>query len=312
MPYDINSALERLEQNLKDLDSAKKQVETTVNTSDKLQQVVSNYVNSLISVQEGLGLWEKKLRGAQTGNETAFKNAIDHMSTSCTEVVDLFNLKLDETKEVFENDTNSFLIKLESENGKLSEQVKALKTLGFSFDNAIQDVNTVKVLLEGLSIDLKESQKSQDAVLDLIKDDIGKISNTTSTAVKVYVDELTRKIGDLHSNKDVKLQELAKSISAVQQVCNDIKEKSNNIELCSNDIRLNSESLLKEVLETKELNHTIINNIEKSLSLNLKKAEELQQFFKASVDGIVHQSIINRWIVVVGIAVLAALQFVLK
>ena len=65
MPYEINSALERLEQNLKDLDSAKKQVEATVSASDKLQQVVSGYVKSLVSVQEGLKQWEKELQGVQ-------------------------------------------------------------------------------------------------------------------------------------------------------------------------------------------------------------------------------------------------------
>ena len=158
MPYDINSALERLEQNLKDLDSAKKQVEATVNASDKLQQVVSGYVNTLVSVQEGLKQWEKELQGVQVGNGTAFKNAIEQMGTSCSEVVDLFKSKLDETKDGFEADTNSFLVKLERENGKLSEQVNALKILGSSFDNAIKDVNNVKVLLETLSNDLKESR----------------------------------------------------------------------------------------------------------------------------------------------------------
>ena len=202
-----------MEQNLKDLDSAKKQVEATVSASDKLQQVVSGYVKSLVSVQEGLKQWEKELQGVQVGNDTAFKNAIEQMGASCSEVVNLFKSKLDETKEGFENDTNSFLIKLESENGKLSEQVNALKVLGSSFDNAIQDVNSVKALLEGLSNDLKESQKSQDEVLDVIKEDVSKISNTTSNTVKGFVEEQTRKFETLHSGKDVKLQELANSIS---------------------------------------------------------------------------------------------------
>lgn len=36
MTYDINATLERLEQNLKQLDSARKQVETTVQASELL------------------------------------------------------------------------------------------------------------------------------------------------------------------------------------------------------------------------------------------------------------------------------------
>ena len=309
MPYDINSALERLEQNLKDLDSAKKQVEATVNASDKLQQVVSSYVNTLVSVQEGLKQWEKELQGIQVGNDTAFKNAIEQMRATCSEVVDLFKSKLDETKDGFEADTNSFLVKLERENGKLSEQVNALKILGSSFANAIKDV---KALLETLSIDLKESQRSQDEVLDVIKEDVGRISNTTSNTIKGYVDEQTRKIETLHSGKDTKLQELANAISSVKQVCDDIKEKSNTIENCCQDIRSNSDSLLREALATKELNHTIIQKIENSISSNATKAEELQQTIKASVDDIVHQSNINKWIIIAGIIILSALQFIAK
>ena len=40
MTYDINATLERLEQNLKQLDSARKQVETTVQASEGLQNAV--------------------------------------------------------------------------------------------------------------------------------------------------------------------------------------------------------------------------------------------------------------------------------
>ncbi len=312
MPYEINSALERLEQNLKDLDSAKKQVEATVNASDKLQQVISGYVKSLVSVQEGLKLWEKELQGVQASNSTTFENAISQMGVSCSEVVSLFKTKLDETEDGFENDTNSFLIKLESENGKLAEQVNSLKILGSAFDNAIHDVNAVKVLLEVLSKELKDSQTAQDETLDVIKSDVGKISNTTSNAVKGFVDEQTRKFEELHSGKDVKLQELANSISAVQQVCNDIKEKSCSIESCCQDIRSNSDSLLREALATKELNYTIIQKIEDSISSCKTKAEELKQYIKASADEIAHQSNINRWIIIAGIIILTVLQFIAK
>lgn len=312
MPYEINSALERLEQNLNDLDSAKKQVEATVNASDKLQQVVSGYVKSLVSVQEALKLWGKELQSVQAGNTAAFENAITQMESSCSEVVCLFKVKLDEIKDGFENDTNGFLIKQKSENEKLAEQVNSLKVLGSAFDNAIQDVNAVKVLLEGLSKELKNSQNAQDEVLDIIKNDIGEISNITSNTVKGFVEEQTRKFDTLHSEKDVKLKELANSISAVLQICNDIKDKSSSIESCCQDIRSNSDSLLREALATKELNHTIIQKIEDSISSSKTRAEELQQFVKAYADDIVHQSNINRWIIMAGIIILAVLQFVLK
>ena len=51
MPYDINTALERLEKNLQNLDSAREQVENTVNASNDLRQIVRDYI----------GIFRKKL-----------------------------------------------------------------------------------------------------------------------------------------------------------------------------------------------------------------------------------------------------------
>jgi len=55
-----------------------------------------------------------------------------------------------------------------------------------------------------------------------------------------------------------------------------------------------------------------LGKIENSISSNATKAEELQQTIKASADDIVHQSNINRWIIIAGIIILAALQFIAK
>lgn len=47
MAYDINAALERLENNLAEVESAKKQVEETIATSESLQQIIGRYTNTL-------------------------------------------------------------------------------------------------------------------------------------------------------------------------------------------------------------------------------------------------------------------------
>lgn len=47
MAYDINAALERLENNLAEVESAKKQVEKTIATSESLQQIIGRYTNTL-------------------------------------------------------------------------------------------------------------------------------------------------------------------------------------------------------------------------------------------------------------------------
>ena len=50
MAYDINSALERLEKNLKDIDSTRQQEEKTITSSNNLQTTISSFVKSLKSL----------------------------------------------------------------------------------------------------------------------------------------------------------------------------------------------------------------------------------------------------------------------
>ena len=51
MAYDINSALERLEKNLKDIDSARQQVEKTITSSNNLQ--TTSRTISILSFNRG-------------------------------------------------------------------------------------------------------------------------------------------------------------------------------------------------------------------------------------------------------------------
>ena len=50
MAYDINAALERLENNLAEVESAKNQVEETIATSESLQQIIGRYTATLNSM----------------------------------------------------------------------------------------------------------------------------------------------------------------------------------------------------------------------------------------------------------------------
>ena len=61
MPYDINTALQRLEQNLNDLTSARQQVEDTVKASSELQETVAEYVSSIETLCSRLRRWDSDL-----------------------------------------------------------------------------------------------------------------------------------------------------------------------------------------------------------------------------------------------------------
>ena len=56
MAYDINAALERLENNLAEVESAKNQVEETIATSESLQQIIGRYTATLNSMGKDEGV----------------------------------------------------------------------------------------------------------------------------------------------------------------------------------------------------------------------------------------------------------------
>lgn len=90
MAYDINATLERLEQNLKQLDSARKQVETTVQASEELQNAVAGYVASINSIVKEIKEWEKQLAGAQVGISKELQISVDKMTSACESIISKF------------------------------------------------------------------------------------------------------------------------------------------------------------------------------------------------------------------------------
>lgn len=95
MAYDINATLERLEQNLKQLDSARKQVETTVQASEELQNAVAGYVASINSFVKEIKEWEKQLEGAQVGISEELQISVDKMTSACESITSKFTSSVD-------------------------------------------------------------------------------------------------------------------------------------------------------------------------------------------------------------------------
>lgn len=282
----INQALVQLESDLQGLLSAKEQVEKTVGASAELLETVGEYVASVNHLCLELRPLVIATKGVVPDLEHEVKSIIANIERTCSTIITTFNTNVDKAMTTFQTGVQNVLVKFIDENNKLSDHVKSLNSLREQIEKATGEIQLLKESLSQISEDLKESQKSQDEVLDAIKEDVGKIANTTSSTVKGYIDEQTSKIEALLAEKDIKIQELSSTISSVKQVCNDIKEISSSI------------------------NPAIIQKIEECISLNSTKAEELQQNIKASVNNVAHQSIINRWIIIAGIIILAALQFI--
>ena len=145
MAHDINSALERLEANLQNIDSARQQVENTVAASNALQVEVREYTST---INEMCG-------------------------------------KVKETASQFESKTKVSLQKFVEENNKLTELVQNLKSLRDEIFKTSTDIQDVKSLLIQISKDLTDSQKKQDEVLKRIDQGITELPNKLDSIVDV-------------------------------------------------------------------------------------------------------------------------------
>lgn len=101
MTYDINATLERLEQNLKQLDSARKQVETTVQASEGLQNAVAGYVASINSLVKEIKEWEKQLEGAQVRISEEVQKSVGEMTSACENITSSFTSSVDASLQEF-------------------------------------------------------------------------------------------------------------------------------------------------------------------------------------------------------------------
>ena len=200
MAYDINNALERLEENLKNLDSARKQVETTVKASNELLDVVSKYVSSVKELCGRLKVWEDDMRtrGTELGSEV--EQAILSINSSCTEIITSFSSKVDGATSAFESGTKGTLDKFVEQNDKLSERVKELNSFKSVIENATKQIDAVKESLEQISKDLKQSQEGQDIMLEDIKQIVSGLPDTIQNglgSVLQAISDLRKTLGDI-------------------------------------------------------------------------------------------------------------------
>lgn len=99
MNVDLNKSLERLEQNLRDLQSAKQQVESIQTSSQQLNEVVSRYVETLGSVTHEIGELQNSIRKQCQAAENSFSEAVkageEHLNRSVDQCVERIGMPLD-------------------------------------------------------------------------------------------------------------------------------------------------------------------------------------------------------------------------
>lgn len=268
MAYDINAALERLENNLAEVDSAKKQVEETIATSESLQQIIGTYTESLHDLNKDISTFIEEVRNYQDIKTAEFGSATDAIKTSCESVVGKFNVDVKTAIKSFDEKFAETIVKFDSENENLRIQVNKLHSLQEVLNKSAKEVDEVEKKVDILATELKESQDEQDKILASVKSSVETLPSSVESHAEVIVSE----IKDQTLGLKTKSEEISRTASkAIQKL----------------------DRQISVLTETKVLCDGIKGDIE-----NLKNSIDSQfESMKSAINT-------NRWIVIIGIMVL--------
>ncbi len=274
MAYDINAALERLENNLVEVESAKKQVEKTIATSESLQQIIGRYTDTLNAMGKDVSSFIEEIRNYQDINTSELSSVVDALKTSCECVINKFNADVNTAIKNFDEKITETIVKFGSENEKLQIQINKLNSLKDVLNGATKELNEIGKKVDTLAIELKNCQSEQDVMLTSIKSEIDVLPSSVKSHAEAIVEEVKSNASDLKTKSEEIIGDVSKAI----------KKLDNQISV---------------ITETKGL----CNGIKTDLK-NLKGSIDSQ--FKTMKKAI----IINRLIAIIGILTLIVLHFI--
>ena len=249
MPYDINAALERLEQNLRNLDSARKQVENTVNASNELRQTVSDYVESITNLRNQIVEWEEQVMQSQEGLSTQGQDVIRTLEASC-----------DTISAEFMSSTDKTLSKFSEQNTILTERVNELNTLRQELKTAMSEITTIKDTLANLTRVLTESQHEQHQQHQVLANIIGKVEELP-VKVKDYTDDVVRQMAERHMTLSQKTEDIISKAGAALQ-------KLDSLTLAYSKVQTTCDSIKDSVDDVKSVVTTMNDSLSKSININ--------------------------------------------
>lgn len=291
MAHDINSALERLEKNLSELDSARSQVMQSVNASNDLLKMVTQYVAAVKKLAASLEEWESSLSGRESELHSEFGSAIASIKQTCTDIISAFKVDVNKATLDFKKDTGKTLEKFIEQNDKLAERVTELVALREQIKKATEEIESVKSALNEILKELKDSQDEQDATLE---------------DLKAKVTGLNEKI---ENSKVAVLQAITHSEQSLSAILHQTNEKIDGVSGKADALASNVASLTTICQNIDTLVQSSTNSI--TSTINKSKDEVIIAILESKAETIKATNI-NRWLIVAGIITLAILQLVFK
>lgn len=225
MGYNINEALERLEQNLKEVNSAKKQVETTVATSERLQQTIERYSKSLADLNDNVQNFILEIHYMQDSKTEEMELAIKHIKALCEKTVGDFSKAIENSTSRFHADSTKELAAFKSTNNRLTEQICKLT----AFYNPVKDmISGVKALdrnVDSIKSTVSESQATQNRELSNIKGSIDSLASLTLS----QLEKIKSAVGNNASNLEEKAKIINAEMTQNSQQLNGLKVDISNL-----------------------------------------------------------------------------------
>ena len=291
MAHDINSALERLEKNLSELDSARSQVMQSVNASNDLLKMVTQYVAAVKKLASSLEEWESSLSGRESELHGEFGSAIASIKQTCTDIISAFKVDVNKATLDFKKDTDQTLEKFTEQNDKLAERVTELVALREHIKKATEEIENVKSALNEILKELKDSQDDQDVILEDLKTNVSGLNEK------------------LEYSKVTILQALTHSEQSLSDILNQANDKIDGVSGKADALASNVTSLTTLCQNIDTLVKSSTNSI--TSTMNNTKDEVISAIQESKTDALKSANF-NRWLIVAGIIILAVLQYVFK
>jgi len=291
MAHDINSALEKLEKNLSELDSARSQVLKSVNASNDLLKMVTLYVTAVKNLADSLVQWESSLSARESELHDEFESAISRIRQRCTEIISAFNADVSKATSEFKTETDKTLEKFTEQNDKLAERVEELVSLREQIKKATAEIESVKSSLNEILKELKDSQDEQDATLEDLKQKVAGLNEK------------------IENSKGTVLQAITRSEQSLSELINQTNGKIDGVSAKADAIANNVGSLTTICQNIDTLVRSSTNSVNTAIN---KSKEEIVNAIQDSKAEALKSSNVNRWLIIGGIIILAFLQFILR
>ena len=280
MAHDINSALEKLEKNLSELDSARSQVLKSVNASNDLLKMVTLYVTAVKNLADSLEQWKSSLSARESELHGEFESAISSIRQRCTEIISAFNADVSKATSEFKTETDKTLEKFTEQNDKLAERVEELVSLREQIKKATAEIESVKSSLNEILKELRDSQDEQDATLEDLKQKVAGLNEK------------------IENSKGTVLQAITRSEQSLSELINQTNGKIDGVSTKADAIANNVGSLTTICQNIDTLVRSSTNSVNTAIN---KSKEEIVIAIQDSKAEALKSSNVNRWLIIGGI-----------